>query len=127
MKKIGEGNTAEIFQLDANRILKLFKPGYSKESMLHEYRNHQIVSELQENVPKLYETVEENGRFGYVMELVQGSKLAELMLNENTFTDAMEQFISVHKAWNKEAQEEIISYKDWMKKVVGNGEEVSEI
>ena len=58
--KLTEGNTAEIFQLDSNRILKLFKLGYSKDSMLHEYRNHQVVSELLDNVTKLYEIVEEN-------------------------------------------------------------------
>ena len=89
MLKIGEGNTAEIFQLDNNRIIKLFKPGYSKESMLHEFQNHQVVSGLLDSTPKLYETVEKNGRFGYIMEKILGTNLAELLLNEQTFTDAI--------------------------------------
>ena len=71
MIKIAEGNTAEIFQLDNSRILKLFKTGYSKEVMLHEYHNHQVVSGMLESAPKLYERVEEDGtkqrnRFGAV-------------------------------------------------------------
>lgn len=127
LKKIGEGNTAEIFQLDNNRILKLFKAGYSKEAMLHEYRNHQVVSSLLESVPKPYEIAEENGRFGYIMEKINGTNLAELLLNEQTFTDAMKQFVSLHKEWNKEANRDIISYKDWMKNILGNRENTSKV
>ena len=127
LKKIGEGNTAEIFQLDNNRILKLFKAGYSKESMLHEYRNHQVLSSLLESVPKPYEIVEENGCFGYIMEKINGTNLAELLLNEQTLTDAMKQFVSLHKEWNKEANRDIISYKDWMKNVLGNRENTSKV
>lgn len=123
--KIGEGNTAEIFQLDNNQVLKLFKPGYSKESMLHEYRNHRVVSGLLEGVPKLYEIVEENGCFGYIMEQIKGSNLAELLLNEHTFDVAMEQFVSLHKTWNKEATEEVISYKEWMKTTLESKENAS--
>lgn len=127
MIKIAEGNTAEIFQLDNSRILKLFKTGYSKEVMLHEYHNHQVVSGMLESAPKLYERVEEDDRFGYVMELIKGTNLAELLLNEQTFADAMELFVSIHKAWNKEAPSEVISYKEWMKHTVRNRENASEL
>lgn len=125
LQKLAEGNTAEIFQLDNNRILKLFKCGYSKDSMLHEYYNHQVVSGLLDSAPKLYEMVEENGRFGYIMEQIKGTALAERLLSEVTFADAMEQFVSLHKEWNKEAPAEVISYKDWMKALVGNRESAS--
>lgn len=31
LKKIGEGNTAVIFELDSTKVVKLFKTGYSKK------------------------------------------------------------------------------------------------
>ncbi len=127
LQKLAEGNTAEIFQLDNNRILKLFKPCYSKDAMLHEYHNHQVVSGLLDSVPKLYEIVEENGRFGYIMEQIKGTNLAELLLNEHTFTKAMEQFVFLHKEWNKEASSEVISYKDWMKAMMADKEGNAEL
>ena len=127
LQKLAEGNTAEIFQLDNNRILKLFKQGYSKESMLREYHNHRIVSRLLDNVPKLYETVEEDERFGYIMELLNGINLAELLLNEQNFAGAMEQFVSLHKAWNKEAPSGLISYKDWMMSMIVNKQQEPEL
>lgn len=38
-KKITEGNTAEIFEVEDKKVLKLFKEGYSKSSVQHEYNN----------------------------------------------------------------------------------------
>lgn len=35
--KIAEGNTAEIFEIDDKKVLKLFKMGYSKSTVYHEY------------------------------------------------------------------------------------------
>ena len=48
--KIAEGNTAEIFEIDDKKVLKLFKMGYSKSTVYHEYDNHRSeehTSELQ--------------------------------------------------------------------------------
>lgn len=50
-----------------------------------------------ENIPKLFEFVEENQRFGFIMEKVQGKSLASLMLDNYTFGQAMEIFTNLHK------------------------------
>ena len=66
--KIAEGNTAEIFEIDDKKVLKLFKTGYSKSTVYHEYNNHCMVSRVMENIPKMFDFVEENQRFGFIME-----------------------------------------------------------
>lgn len=68
--KIAEGNTAEIFEIDEKKILKLFKTGYSKNAVLHEYDNHYMVSRVMENIPELFEFIEENQRFRFIMEKI---------------------------------------------------------
>ena len=55
--KIAEGNTADIFEVEEKKILKLFKMGYSKEIVHHEYGNHCMVSKALQNVPKPFEFV----------------------------------------------------------------------
>lgn len=127
LQKLAEGNTAEVFKLDNDRVVKLFKTGYSKESMLHEYHNHQVVNKLLDSVPKLYDMVEQKGRFGYIMEQINGTNLAESLLNEKTFSDAMKQVVFLHKEWNKEASSELISYKDWMKTLLENKKNTSDL
>lgn len=97
--KIGMGNTAEIFLLDKKRILKLFKTGYSKESVLREYNNHYMVSSIIDNVPDVYEFVEESDRFGYIMEYIPGKHLASMMFDEKRFDEGMELFVKSQKMW----------------------------
>ena len=58
--KIAEGNTADIFEIDEKKVLKLFKTGYAKSTVHHKYDNHCMVSRVMENIPKLFEFVEEN-------------------------------------------------------------------
>lgn len=112
--KIAEGNTAEIFEIDEKKVLKLFKAGYSKSTVQHEYDNYCMVSSVMENIPKLFEFVEENQRFGFIMEKVQGKSLASLMLDDHTFGQAMEMFTTLHKNWLTKTMDGVISYTEWM-------------
>lgn len=74
-RKIAEGNTAEIFEIDDEKILKLFKTGRSKNDAYCEYENHRMVSKSAKNVPKPFEFIDENRRFGFTMEKAQGKIL----------------------------------------------------
>lgn len=114
MKKIAEGNTAEIFEVEEKKVLKLFKPGYSKSSVSHEYSNHRMVSEAAENVPRLFAFIEKNQRFGFIMEKVQGSSLASLMQEPPAFDWAMETFTGLHKNWLTQTGDGAALYTDWM-------------
>lgn len=113
--KIAEGNTAEIFEVDEKRVLKLFNEGYSKSTVQHEYDNHCMVSRVMENVPKLYEFIEENQRFGFIMEKVQGKSLATMMQDDYTFDQAMEIFTNLHKNWLIQTMVDAVPYTEWMR------------
>ncbi len=117
--QIAEGNTAEIFEVGENKILKLFKPGYSKSLAQHEFNNHCMVSRIAENIPELFEFVEENQRYGFIMEKVQGNSLASLMQDSHTFDHAMEIFTNVHKNWLMKTIEGAVSYTEWMLYLLG--------
>lgn len=112
--KIAEGNTAEIFEVEENKILKLFKKKYSKQIVQQEYDNHCMVSKTLYNIPKLFEFVEENQRFGFIMEKMQGKGLASLMQDDDTFDDAMETFTYLHKNWLMQTMDGPILYTEWM-------------
>ena len=113
-RKIAEGNTADIFEVEEKKILKLFKTGYSKEMVYNEYDNHRMVSEAVQSVPKLFEFVEENQRFGFIMEKVQGESLASLMQDDDTLDDAMEIFTNLHKNWLMQTMDGPVPYTEWM-------------
>ena len=112
--KIAEGNTSEIFEISEGKVLKLFKAGYPKSTAYHEYSNHNKVSRVMSNIPRLFEFIEEDLRFGFIMEKVEGKSLASLMINENTFDHAMDLFSDLHKKWLMQTMDDIIPYTEWM-------------
>ena len=67
-----------------------------------------------ENIPKLFEFVEENQRFGFIMEKVQGKSFASLMLDDYNLEQAMEIFTSLHKNWLTKTMDGAVSYTEWM-------------
>jgi Predicted aminoglycoside phosphotransferase len=77
---IGQGNTAEIYRLDDNKILKLFRNGLYKGIIEKEYQNGIIIQNVLNCVPKVYEMVEINGRHGIIYEEVQGKDMLKIML-----------------------------------------------
>ncbi len=79
-KIIGQGNTAEIYKIDNNRILKLFRTGLPKSVVEREYQNGITVQTILNCVPKVYEMVEINGRHGIIYEEVKGRDLLKTML-----------------------------------------------
>ena len=66
------GRSAEIFQLGDGKVMKLFFPDYPREYAEKEYRNTKIAAELGCTGMKVYEMVEQDGRFGFVMDYIDG-------------------------------------------------------
>lgn len=127
MKKIAEGNTAEIFMMENGCILKLFKEGYSQNAVECEYNHHCLVNSLMVEVPQIYEMVEKGGRYGLVMEYVRGESLASHMMQPKTFEQAMDSFVRIHTTWLSKCSKEAISYKQWIKEVCGKKEVQSDL
>lgn len=66
------GRSAEVFHVGEGKIMKLFFEDYPREYAEKEYRNTQIASELGCTSMKVYENVEQDGRFGFVMDYIDG-------------------------------------------------------
>ena len=66
------GRSAEVFQTGDGKVLKLFFADYPREYAEKEYRNTCIVSELGCTSMKVYEKIEKDGRFGFVMDFIDG-------------------------------------------------------
>lgn len=76
---IGQGNTAEIYRLDNNRILKLFRSGLNKGAIESEYQNGIYIQKILNCVPKAYEMVEVNGRYGIIYQEIEGKDMLKII------------------------------------------------
>lgn len=97
--------------------------------MLHEYDNHYMVSRVMENIPELFEFIEENQRFGFIMEKIQGKSLTSLMLDDHIFEQSMDTFTTLHKNWIMKTTDCTVPYTEWMLHMLNgktNGDDLTE-
>ena len=71
-ENFARGRSAEIFRVDDGKIMKLFFADYPREYAEKEYANTIIASEVGCISMKAYDKVEKDGRFGFVMDFIDG-------------------------------------------------------
>lgn len=86
MKKIGEGVTSDIFELDSNTVMKLYKPIFTNIAEAErftdtEYKIMNMISNYSIPIPRPIEQKMKYGRNGYTMEKIKGSSLKDLIEN----------------------------------------------
>lgn len=81
LKLISQGNTAEVFQFDEKKILKLFREGMPKEAIYTEYEKVCLIQNQVTNMPKAFEMVYFQGRYGIIYEKITGIDMIQKMLH----------------------------------------------
>ncbi|MDA3845605.1 MAG: aminoglycoside phosphotransferase family protein [Vallitaleaceae bacterium] len=78
-EKLGEGMTAEVYEIDRQYVLKLFYSHIPNEWVDYEYNLAHSVGELYESAPRAYEIIDYDGRKGIVYDRAYGNELSELL------------------------------------------------
>ena len=86
MELIGSGKQADIF-IENNFAIKLFKKNVSKNEIEYEMNLQKMAFELGLPVPKIYDIIEINGKYGFQMEYIKGISVGKIILNDTTKID----------------------------------------
>jgi uncharacterized protein (TIGR02172 family) len=113
-KLIGQGNTAEIYKLDNDKILKLFRNGLHKSIVEREFENGNAVQKiLNSSVPKVYEMVEIDGRNGIIYEEIKGTDFLKIMVSSIwKITDNAKKLAHYHLEIQKPVDDKLLSVKE---------------
>lgn len=118
MKLLATGNTAEVFEYEDNKVLKLYKSGYPFDAIQLEYNNSLIMNKSPINTPKVYELIEQDGRNGIIFQKITGSDLLSEYLQNPTDTELatgiLQDLAKVQKSLSTYETKEGISYKDYL-------------
>lgn len=114
MKVIGIGNTAEVFEHDADKVCKLFNEGYPKEYVELEFNNALILNKMDFPVPKVYDIIEKDNRTGIVYERIYGKSLMKAILEGENVEKLFQLFIQLQQEILHHHSAELVSYKDFM-------------
>lgn len=101
------GRTAEIFRRDDKKVLKLFFPEYSRQEAEKEYKNAKIAYDTGCTPINVYEIVEQDGRFGFVMDFCPGISQNDMPTKNPAYlfkggTDLARQHVLVHGKKSKD-------------------------
>lgn len=118
MKLIAIGNTAEVFEYEEDKVLKLFKAGYPLEQIQREFNNTVIMNRTCVHTPKTFEIVEHEGRHGIVSQKIIGvDLLSEYLKNpsdEKVAAEILVDLTDIQKKVLSEETTEGISYKNFL-------------
>lgn len=118
MNLIAIGNTAEVFEYEEDKVLKLFKAGYPLEQIQREFNNTVIMNRTCVHTPKTFEIVEHEGRHGIVFQKIIGvDLLSEYLKNpsdEKVAAEILVDLTDIQKKVLSEETTEGISYKNYL-------------
>jgi hypothetical protein len=77
---IGKGNTADVFDMGTNKVIKLFKIGYPLDSVRKEFENSKLLNVIDIPIVKSHELITYNGRYGIVYDKIDGRSMQDLLL-----------------------------------------------
>jgi hypothetical protein len=78
-KLIGEGRTAEIFEWEKDRILKLFRAGIPTKLVESEFQISLNISKLLNSTPKVYGIIETDNMKGIIYERINGLTMMKIV------------------------------------------------
>ena len=120
LEHLNAGLCADIYIIDSQKVLKLYKEGWSKETVYQEYVNTRAANQAGIASPKVYEFVEQSDRFGFVMErLADMPLLVYAVKNPFRFLSFARKMSELHIQIHKGAIPEEIpfqykQYSDWI-------------
>lgn len=113
LKLIGKGATAEVFQWEEGKILKLFYSFISKETCNLEYESSRLISSHFSFLPKAYEIIERDNRCGIIYEKVSGpTMMAALLHNLKACKSYSKRLALIQTGYQKEISFSLISVKE---------------
>ncbi len=128
MKKyniIARGRTAEIYDWDEKRILKLYKKFFSQKTAQREFN---IVRELAQKglpVPAVDEIISFRGRWGIILERVTGPTMLEKLFSQpGEITREAVRLAEFHKAFQIEVDVPLPGFKSLIKESVFRVKEI---
>ena len=79
---LSQGNTAEIYQYEDGKILKLFRDSFPFSAVQNKYRIASVVQNYLEIVPRVYELVRYQNRYGIIYEKNFGEDMMKGLLKK---------------------------------------------
>ena len=125
---IGQGVTAEVYNYDSDKILKLYRHGMPQDACENEFYITQNVKRSLGISPKCYEIINLEGRIGAIYEKVDGkTMLKEILSKVWTISKQSKLLAHYHYEIQKNVDFKLPTVKDKLKRDIESVNELSVI
>lgn len=125
-KIVGVGNTATVYELGKNRVIKLFHESYPKESVEKEFKNARLIWNMDFSKPKAYEIIYFKNQIGIVYEKVKGESLLHWVMRTRDLKKCAKYMARLHKKIINHRVNHIQDYKKFLKVNINKVENLKE-
>ncbi len=114
-KLIGVGNTANVYEWEEDKVLKLFHEGYSDEAINMEYNNAIALRDMEFLKPKAYDLISYDARKGIIYDGIKGESLFDWVLSTGDISLCTDYMAKLHKDIIKNDIYNVPNYKDFLR------------
>jgi len=126
MELIGNGAQAEIFR-ENDIIIKLFKKNIAKHDVEYEMNLQKMAYEYGLSVPKIYDIIEINGKYGIKMEYINGVTFGKIILDDmNKLNEYLSKSIEIQIGIHKIVTNNFPSMKEKLKNKINRVQLITE-
>ena len=127
MDYIASGAQADIYK-DGLKAIKIFKENIRKEDIEYESNLQKMALNYGFSVPKVYDIIEINGRFGMEIKYIDGIPLGKIILEDNSkISEYLEKSIEVQNEIHKIETDKFPSMKNKLKNHILHTKKLSEM
>lgn len=112
MKLIGVGNTAKVYEIEDNKVLKLFHTWNTKEAVEYEQHCTKVIESFNFLKPKVYDLVEVEGQLGLIYDKVEGISLLDWLFKDGDAVTCATYMADLHKSILQNESLNVPDYKD---------------
>ena len=121
MKKIGIGRTAEVYDYEDDKVLKLFYSAFNVKTIEDEYLIAKGISTTTSLVPRVYDIVHIRNRTGIVYEKIKGKMLSDYLSGNIINTRRIiRKFAQTQKKINNTSSENIPNHTDKLRQRISS-------
>ncbi|WP_160690360.1 phosphotransferase [Clostridium sp. C2-6-12] len=119
-KLIGIGNTANVYEWDKDKVVKLFHSNYPKQAIETEFHNAMAIRNMPFQKPKAYEMISHEGKFGIVYDMIKGESLLDFGMKTGNVERCSEYMAKLHKEILTNKVSGLPNYKEFLKSHIPN-------
>jgi uncharacterized protein (TIGR02172 family) len=127
-KQISAGRTADIFTWGEDKILKLYKPGFTFDMAKFEYQTALASEKTGYAVPKVYELVKVDGRPGIIYQRVTGITMLEAFIQDPFKVFLLSrQLAELHLDMHQHQVDDLPPYREYLKRTIKRAALLTEV